>query len=152
MGERVREARGKQAWIVFLAFGILSIVAGVTMVAGVLPNPPSPESTTGFTLDQIEARVPGIGDFVVGFSRQLGNFMIAMGVLLATIAAGPYRRGERWAWYVCWIMPVLLIIQLANSFVTGGFLWQVDLASLLIVLVALFISYGTMVPHDRPMP
>lgn len=152
MRASITGALGKQAWIVFLGFAILSVIAGVSIVAGVLPNPPSSESTTGLTLDQVDARVPGILDFSLGLSRQLGNFMIATGVLLAGVAAGPYRRGERWAWYVCWIMPVVLVVQLWNSFATGGFLWQVDLVSLLVLLAALFVSRVRSVPANRRIP
>jgi hypothetical protein len=148
----VTDALGKQAWIVFLGFGILSVIAGVSIVAGVLPNPPSSESTTGLTLDQVDARVPGLHDFVLGFSRQLGNFMIATGILLAGVAAGPYRTGERWAWYICWIMPLVLVVQLWNSLATGGFRWQVDLVSLLVLLAALLVSRRRFVPADRGSP
>ena len=146
-GPLTRE-RGMHAWIVFLAFGILSVIAGVGILAGVLPNPPSAEATTGLTVQQIAAQVPGIRDLLLGFSRQLGNFMIAMGVLLTGIAAGPYRTGQTWAWYASWIMPVLLVVQLANSLATGGFLWQVDLASLLILLAALVAPYRRFFPRD----
>jgi hypothetical protein len=152
MRARVQEARGKQAWVVFLVFGMLSVLSGVSIVVGLLPNPPSPETMTGLSLDQIAERVPGIKDLVLGFTRQLGNFMLATGVLLTAIAVGPYRRGERWAWYACWIMPVLLVIQLANSFATGGFLWQVDLASLFVVLAALLVPYRRFFRPDLPNP
>ena len=94
------------------------------------------------------ARIPGIGVFISGLSRQLGNFMIAMGVLLAGLAMVPYRRGERWAWYVSWVVPVNIGIQLANSFTGGAFLWQLDLASLLVVVAAQLLSYRTFFPKS----
>jgi hypothetical protein len=90
-------AAGNYAWIVFFGLGSLAAIAGVAIVAGVLPNPPSAESTTGLTMDQIVAQIPGIAGYIGGLSRQLGNFMIAMGVLLAGIAIVPCRAGERWA-------------------------------------------------------
>ncbi len=149
MGTTGDNAYEKYAWVIFFVFGLLAVLAGITILAGLLPNPPSPESTTGLTLDQIAARVPGIGGYVGGLARQLGNFMVAMGVMLAGIAAVPYRRGERWAWYVCWIMPVNLVLQLANGLATGRFLWQLDAASLLVVLAALFLPYRRFFPGGR---
>lgn len=136
------------AWVVLFGFGILAVAAGIVILAGFLPNPPSAAATTGLTLDQIVSRVPGIDEFIHGISRQMGNFMVATGVLLAGIAARPFRRGERWAWYACWVMPLLLIVQLANSFATGGFLWQVDVASLVLVLAALMVPYRRFFPRQ----
>lgn len=146
----------KHAWIIFFVFGVAASIAGLTIVAGVFQvDPPSAERTTGLTLGQIAARVPGMDAYVSGLARQLGNFMIAMGVLLTSIAAVPFRRGERWAWYACLSLPVLVAIQLTNSFAiydftSGGFGWQLDLASLVVVLAALLASYRTFFP--RPLP
>ena len=145
----------KYAWVIFLVFGMGAAYGGLIILAGVVQvDPPSAERTTGLTLDQIAARVPGMGAYVSGLARQLGNFMIATGVLLAAVAAVPFRRGERWAWYACLIMPVLVFIQLANSFAiydfaSGGFLWQLDLVSLLVALAGLFLPYRKFFPKAQ---
>ena len=145
----------KHAWIIFIAFGVTSVIGGIIIVAGVLQvDPPSAERTTGLTLNQIAARVPGMDAYISGLARQLGNFMIAMGVLLTGIAAVPFRRGERWAWYACLIMLVLVAVQLTNSFAiynftSGGFGWQLDLASIFIVLAGLLMPYRKFFPKDR---
>jgi hypothetical protein len=99
------------------------------------------------TLAQMEARIPGLHTFIRGISVQLGNFMLATGVLLTGIAAFPYRSGERWAWAVCRIMPVLLVIQLVNNLATGRFLWQLDLAVVVLVLAGLLLPYRTFFPR-----
>ena len=116
---------------------------------GIPPNPPSPESTSGLTLDQIATRIPGILNYVSGIARQLGNFMLAMGVLIMGIAPVPFRKGEKWAWYISWIIPVLLVIQLANS--EGGYLWQLDFAFIFVVLAGLFLPYRKFFPKKEPM-
>ena len=149
------KADTRHAWIIFFVFGISAAIAGILIVAGVVQvDPPSAERTTGLTLDQIAVRVPGMGAYVSGLARQLGNFMIAIGVLLTGIAVVPFRRGERWAWHACLIMPVLVGVQLANSFAmynfsSDGFGWQLDLVSLVVVLAALLISHRTFFPKDR---
>ena len=157
MSTPAEKAYAKHAWVIFFVFGLLSVVTGIAIVAGFLPNPPSPESTTGLTMDQIAAQVPGINAYISGLARQLGNFMVGMGVLLTGVAAVPLRRGETWAWYACGIMPVVIVGQLANSFAisnftSGGFLWQLDLASLLVVLAGLLVSYRKFFPKDRVAP
>ena len=155
MSTGVEKAYEKHAWVIFLVFGMGAAFGGLLILAGVVQvDPPSAERTTGLTLDQIAARVPGMGAYVGGLARQLGNFMIAMGVLLTAVAAVPFRRGERWAWYACLIMPVLVFIQLANSFAiysfaSGGFLWQLDLASLPVALAGLFLPYRKFFPKAQ---
>ena len=95
------------------------------MLLGNPPDPPSPQGFTGLTSDQIEARVPGMTGYIGSISRQLGNFMLAMGVFMTATAAFPFRRGERWAWYAMWAAPLMHFIQFANS--RGGNGWWADL-------------------------
>src|SRR2546425_1997503 len=56
----------------------------------------------------------GMMAYISSIARQLGNFMLAMGVMIMGIAAVPYRRGEKWARYISWILPIVIIIQLIN--------------------------------------
>ena len=66
------------------------------------------------------------------------------------IAAIPFKKGERWAWYVFWILPVFVLIQLANS--QGGFGWQADAAFLVVILAGLLLSYRKFFPKEREIP
>ena len=146
MDTRVEKRYEKYAWIIIFIFGLLSVMTAPINLSGRPPDPPSPEGTTGLTLPEIGTRIPGILGYISSISTQLGNFMLAMGVLLMGIAAVPYRKGEKWAWYTCWILPVLLVIQLANS--RGGFGWQADLVSLLLALAGLFLPYRKFFPKQ----
>ena len=156
MGTGQERAYQKHAWIIFFVFGIGAAIAGLIILSGVIQvDPPSAERTTGLTLNQIVARVPGMDAYISGLARQLGNFMIGMGVLLTGVAAVPFRRGERWAWYACSIMLVLVAVQLTNSFAiynftSGGFGWQLDLASIFIVLAGLLMPYRKFFPRALP--
>ncbi|QQG48896.1 MAG: hypothetical protein HY247_00840 [archaeon] len=149
---RTEKAYVKYAWVIFFIFGLLSVISSPIGLLGIPPNPPSPESATGLTSSQIAARIPGISDYIGSIARQLGNFMLAMGVLTMGIAAVPFRRGEKWAWYIFWILPILLIIQLTNSFLStpgGGFGWQFDFAFIFIILLGLFLPYRKFFPKRR---
>jgi len=140
---RTEKAYEKYAWTVFFVLGFLAAFASIGQLLGMSPNPPSPEVTTGLTMDQIAARVPGILDYIASIDRQLGNFMLGFGVLTMGIAAVPFRRGEGWAWYVLWIWPVFLVIQTVNSFLStpgGGLGWQLDFAFIFVLSAALLIS------------
>ena len=142
----------KHAWIIIFVFGLLWVVASPNQLSGGPPNPPSSEVTTGLTLDQLASKVPGIMNYIAGIDRQMGNFMLTMGVLIMGIAAVPYRKGERWAWYISWILPVVLVIQLANSFLStpgGGLGWQLDSSFIFVLLAALFLPYRKFFPKKK---
>jgi len=134
-----------KTWIVFLVFGILDVIAAPIQLTGRPPDPPSPEGTTGLTLDEIGRRVPGISAYIASESRQLGNFMLVSGVLMALVAAVPFRKGERWAWYGMWTAPLLLLIQFLNSNFGSG--WWADLGLLPVTLAALLAPYRKFFPR-----
>ena len=144
MGAPVEKGYQKYAWVILFVFGILWLIAAPINLLGAPPNPPSPEGTTGLTLDQMEARMPGLQAYIGSISRQLGNFMLALGVLIMGIAAVPYRNGEKWAWYMFWVLPIILVIQLVNS--QGGLGWQADLAFIPVVLAGLLIPFRKFFP------
>ena len=140
----------KYAWIIFFVFGLLTVIAAPINLLGTPPNPPLPEGTTGLTLAEMATRIPGILSYISGISVQIGNFLLTMGVLLMGIAAVPYRKGEKWAWYTCWIIPVFIVIQLANS--RGGFLWQADAVFLVVAVAGLFLPYRKFFPKKQDAP
>jgi hypothetical protein len=128
----------RHGWLIFFLLGAGALVTGPIILLGYQPEPPSAEGLTGLSLAQIDDRIPGVMGYVRSLSTQLGNFILAMGAMLAAIAAGPFRRGERWAWYTLWIVPVLVLIQFLNS--QGGLGWQLDLALVPITVVALIAT------------
>jgi len=134
----------KYAWVIIFVLGLLTAVSAPIGLLGMPPNPPSPEGTTGLTLDQIATRIPGIRAYVGSIATQLGNFMLVMGVLIMAIAAAPYRRGERWAWYVSWILIIFIAIQLVNS--NFGYLWQLDFVFLFVILAGLLLPFRKFFP------
>ena len=149
LGSAAEKSYPKYAWIINFVVGLLLVISSPIGLSGIPPNPPSPEGTTGLTLDQIAARIPGMMAYISSIARQLGNFMLAMGVMIMGIAAVPHRRGEKWAWYVSWILPVVIIIQLINS--NGGYLLQLDFAFMFIVLAGLFLPYRKFFPKKKKL-
>jgi hypothetical protein len=137
----------RNAWWVFLIFGVLVLVAAPINLAGAPPDPPSPQATTGMSLSEMKAKMPGLDVYLDSIARQLGNFMFAAGVLLTAIAAFPYRKGERWAWFAAWTVPVLLVIQLANGLRSGGLGWQADAAFIPVALAGLLVPFRRFFPR-----
>lgn len=136
-----------KAWTLFVILGVLAVIAAPIQFSGRPPDPPSPERMTGLSYDQIAERVPGMPDYIGSISRQLGNFMLISGILMATIAAIPFRRGERWAWYSMWTAPLLLAIQFINSNFGSG--WWADLGLIPVTVAGLLLPYRRFFPTKR---
>jgi hypothetical protein len=136
----------KFAWVIFFVFGFLNVIAAPINLLGTPPNPPSPEGMTGLTLAGMDAKIPGMLGYISSISVQLGNFLLVTGVLIMGIAAIPYKKGEKWAWYILWIIPVFLVIQLINS--RGGFGWQADFAFIFVALAGLFMPFRKFFPKE----
>lgn len=130
---------GKRAWIIFFVLGALTVAATPIQFSGRPPDPPSPTAFTGLTLDEMAARIPGMTDYIASIARQLGNFMLGFGVLLMAVAAVPFRKGERWAWYAMWVASLVILIQLINS--RGGNGWQFDLGFVIVTTGGLIWPY-----------
>jgi hypothetical protein len=95
--------------------------------------------------DEINARIPGMSGYISSISAQLGNFILTSGVLMAAMAAGPFRRGEKWAWYAFWVIPLMLLIQFLNS--RGGSGWQFDLGLFVATIAGLLWPFRLFFPR-----
>jgi hypothetical protein len=140
----------KTSWLLFFVLGALTAFATAPIqLLGNPPDPPSPEGFTGLSSDEMAARIPGVTGYIGSIARQLGNFMLATGLLMMAVAAVPFRKGERWAWYTMWVAPLMILIQLLNS--RGGSGWQVDLGFVVLTSAGLIWPYRRFFPK-KPRP
>lgn len=85
---------------VIVAFGIIDVVSGATADVAIA------EGLTGRTIADLEAESAdafGLYDFM---TRVNGWSLTLIGILLATIIWIPFRRGEPWAWWAAWALPL----------------------------------------------
>ena len=81
-------------------FGATDIASGAAADVGI------PQGLTGRTIHDLEAESPdayGLFDFA---SRVNGWSLVMLGVLLSVIVLIPFRRGDRWAWWSLWALPI----------------------------------------------
>jgi hypothetical protein len=106
------------AWTILATLGILLIFIGI-LLGGVVGNPgvqglpgekSDAEYITGMTWTEISAGSPGLARLVVYELQTRDIFRSFWGFLVLAIAVYPYRRGERWSWYVLWILPVQFVV------------------------------------------
>jgi hypothetical protein len=116
------KAYGRNAWIILLASAVLGIFGGVSLM---VPSNPT-------------YQLPS----VIWIIRAWGITWIGFNILALVLIVGPYRRGERWAWYTLWLMPLLLV---------GYFVLSPELTHSL-VLAILTAALGLLLPYRRYFP
>jgi FtsH-binding integral membrane protein len=61
----------------------------------------------GRTWEEFASQDPEVAAIYSMDLALLGMSIGAFAVLASVVAAMPYRRGERWAWYALWVVPLL---------------------------------------------
>lgn len=108
MAERAFE---RHAWIILFAVGIIFALFGAGDIAlGTAADPAIVEGLTGMTPEEIGEVDPAILHLVNQQTRAGGAAILVAGLLAAAVAATSYRRGERWAWYALWTLPLLNVL------------------------------------------
>src|SRR5215211_6899774 len=115
---RNERAFEKYGWMILSASAVLGIVAAV-----VTTLPP----LYVFSSSLYEGAYPIIG--------ALGTALVGLNLLALLMSLIPYRRGERWAWFTLWMLPVGWVSQ---------FVFLTDVSYL---LLALFTAVGLVLPY-----
>lgn len=108
----------------FLLFGVTALLFGLSLSdfpVGLPGGPDAVRSTTSLTWDEVVSQEAAAMTLLRGVSRVAGLAFLGFGILVIVVASVPYRRGERWAWFVLWAVPAfmvgLLIHELVGDFV-----------------------------------
>jgi hypothetical protein len=80
-------------------FGITDVTGGITADPGI------PLGITGKTVAELEAESASAYRLLDFVARVGGSNLVVIGVLMTTILLVPFRGGQRWAWWVMWILP-----------------------------------------------
>ncbi len=148
---RAEKGYEKFAWIIFFAIGILGLITGLAQIlavsgqldAGIIRN------LTGMTWEQIVTGNSTIASLIRYFQRTIGIATLSGSVLLVAIAAIPYKKGERWSWYILWTPLAIWIAGSAIDLEAGAsFMLQVfDLVFAVVWLTGLLLPYRKCFPR-----
>ena len=117
----------RHAWMLLVIIGIVSMIFGVVSILVSL------QSSSPYSLTQVTQRDEGI--VIIGF-----------GLFGTAISYKPFRRGERWAWYVALYVPVAFVLLIINSYSSGGANWPFFVVLLAVDLAGLFLPYRKFFP------
>ncbi len=118
------EAYGRYGWMILFASAVLGIFGGVVLMFPSLMSPSYPMSQS--------ARV-------LWLTRAWGITWVGFNIFALAVIVGPYRRGERWAWYTLWLLPLLLL----SYFVLAPHI------PMNLVLAILTAAFGLILPYRR---
>ena len=97
----------RHAWWGLFAIALIFVLFGITDIAsGAAADVAIPEGLTGKTIADLEAESHDAFRMFDFSTRVNGWSLVLIGVLIAVIVAIPFRRGERWAWWTAWVLPV----------------------------------------------
>lgn len=101
----------RHAWVLLLIVGVASLAIGIgdygLQQGG---DTDMVESVTGMSWPQLQAANPRVADLVDLLARVLGAWLIGFSLLSIAITATAFRRGQRWAWYAMWSLPLVLAL------------------------------------------
>ena len=112
-------AYGKYAWTILFVSALVGIFGGVILLFPTDSASLSPRD--------------------VWVIRAWGITWVGFNILVLALSVGPYRRGERWAWYTLWLVPLLFI---------GYFLIAPETVYSYLVLATL-TALGLILPYRR---
>lgn len=96
----------RHGWKVLFGLAVVIGLFGVgDVVRGIDADPAIPHAVTGLTVAEIRQTSPELARMIDLQVRAGGLHLLVMGLLWCVILWGPFRRGERWAWYTMWTFP-----------------------------------------------
>ena len=137
----------KHAWILLFVVGLVQIVSGVPALMGI-EDPTVATRTIGMTFGELEESNPEFSNLVAFFLRAGGTLFIGMGVFIVAISYTAYRRGEKWAWYTLWFLPVWFLASAANVSSIGATSFEIIAISFFLILTLL----GLLLPYRKFFP
>jgi len=92
-----------------VSWGLLTVVSILVALSSLwVAVTPAGDQTelAGRTWEQFAQQDPEVASLYAMDLVVLGMLGAGLGLFSAVVSVIPYRRGERWAWYALWLLPV----------------------------------------------
>lgn len=120
----VEKGYQKYAWILIAVIGVAFIFDGLVFLAGVNPDPPLFQSLIGQSLSSFNSSFPEEAAAMTCLFHGIGLFAVGLGIFTIAVSYKPYRKGERWGWYIVWYFPIVMFLSTIANYVDGGESWR----------------------------
>ena len=149
---------GKYGWAILFVFWALHLVLSArdflpNLQDLCLPCAPGAQTpilaVTGTTWSQLVASNPRFASFLASTLVDDGISGVGLAVFGMIVSLTGYRKGEKWAWYVSWSMPVGILAAQLNVYTLTGSIMVIYLAAAftIVSLLALLLPYRQFFPR-----
>ncbi len=148
-GPRKDRAFEKHAWLIPFVLGLFFFVSSIAVFVSPAIFTGAEgmfQTLTGHDFSYLSSSSPGVASYIYWLIRVFGFTGLGLGAFLAGVSATAYKRGERWAWYLMWIMPGTFVLDVGNDWASAGF---VDVMTY--IIIALFVT-GLLLPYRKFFP
>ena len=150
----------KYAWVLLFAFWALHLILSVrdffpTLQDLCLPCIPGGQtaiqSATGMTWNQLSSSNPRFANFLASTLVDDGISGVGLAIFGMIVSLTSFRRGEKWAWYVSWSMPIGILAAQLNVYQLTGSTMVILLTIVFVIvsLAALFLPYRQFFPKKQ---
>ncbi|OLD11694.1 MAG: hypothetical protein AUI97_08955 [Crenarchaeota archaeon 13_1_40CM_3_52_17] len=150
----------KYGWITLFILWALHLVLSARdffpslqdLCLGCLPGAQTPlQSVTGLTWSQLVSSNPKFASFLASTLIDDGISGVGLAIFGMVVSMTGYKKGEKWAWYVSWSMPIGILAAQLNVYALTGSTLVIYLATAftLASLLALFLPYRQFF-HRKP--
>lgn len=99
----------RSAWVLLLVVSAASLAVGIgDFVLQQGGDTAMVESVAGMSWPELQASTPRLAGLIDLLARVLGAWLIGFSLLGIAVSATAFRRGERWAWYAMWSLPLVM--------------------------------------------
>ncbi len=121
----------KYAWVILAVLSVLLIVIGaVSYLPSVLA--PDPVMGSACCAGKSLKEVSWFSEYATERQRISAAVVVSYSILALLVVVNSYRRGEKWAWFAMWTMPLISVVQ---SFYIGF----IDIPLIVLSLLGLFL-------------
>ncbi len=106
-------------------------------------------ASTGFTWSQLASADSRVAGFLASTLVDDGISGVGFAIFGMVVSTTGYKRGEKWAWYASWSMPVGISVAQLNLYLLTGSIIVVILSLVFVAaaLLGLFLPYRQFFPR-----
>jgi len=101
------------------------------------------------TWSQLVSSNPKFASFLASTLVDDGISSVGLAVFGMVVSMTGYRKGEKWAWYISWSMPIGILVAQLNVYALTGSIMVIFLAAAftIVSLLALLLPYRQFFPR-----